>query len=130
LVPEGVRTLAPGSPGYRPRYEGSLFERDAAYHNGTVWPWLLGPFAEAVLRAGSFCAAAKGEARAILAPLLSRLLSHRSQHLDTAAASCGALGQIAEIFDADPPRRVQGCPAQAWSVAEMLRVLVMIHRAS
>jgi predicted glycogen debranching enzyme len=132
LTPEGLRTLSPGSPGYRPRYEGSLFDRDAAYHNGTVWPWLLGPYAEAVLRVGLFSNAARSEAKAVVAPMLSRLLAHRAHNgaNGNAATSCGALGQIAEIFDAEPPRRVQGCPAQAWSIAEMLRVLVMINRGS
>lgn len=121
LTPVGLRTLAPGEPGYQPRYEGSMFERDRAYHNGTAWPWLLGPYAEAVLRVGAFSPAARSEARAAIQPLIAMMSP------EGAVASAGCIGQIAEIFDAEPPHRPQGCPAQAWSVAEVLRVLVLIH---
>ncbi len=117
LTPHGLRTLAPGSPGYVPRLRGDMFERDKAYHNGTVWPWLLGPFAEATLRAGDFSPKAIESARAALAPLLTTLRTETT-------------GQLAEIYDAEEtkghPQRPDGCPAQAWSVAETLRVLVMI----
>jgi predicted glycogen debranching enzyme len=117
LTPRGVRTLAPDSDRYRPHFEGDMMSRDAAYHNGTAWPWLAGPYAEAELRADGFSDAARHRARAAIQPLLNTM--------DT-----GCLGQIAEVFDAeDRPGRGQvegGCPAQAWSVAETLRLLVMI----
>lgn len=117
LTPVGLRTLAPGSRGYQPRYEGDLFARDRAYHNGTVWPWLIGPYAEGVLRVGKFSPEARAEALAALAPLL--------QELTRRGDSPGPILQLAEIYDADEPRRPQGCPAQAWSVAEVLRVYAM-----
>lgn len=119
LTPVGLRTLDPADPGYRPTYRGPMRERDAAYHNGTVWPWLLGPYAEAVLRAGQFSAAARAEALAALRPLVAEMDRH-------------ALGQIAEVYDGDDsperPRGPGGCPAQAWSVAEPLRVMLMALR--
>jgi predicted glycogen debranching enzyme len=119
LTPHGLRTLAPGSKGYVPRLRGDMFERDKAYHNGTVWPWLLGPFAEATLRAGDFSPQAINAARTALAPLLNTLRTETT-------------GQLAEIYDAEDtktnPQRPDGCPAQAWSVAETLRVLAMITR--
>lgn len=115
LTPVGLRSLAPGEPGYRGRYEGRLFDRDAAYHNGTVWPYLIGAYASGVMRAGGGTPEAKAEARAALSPLIASL---------TTAGSCGAIGSLAEVFDADEPRRPQGCPAQAWSVAEVLRAFV------
>ena len=118
LTPMGLRTLAPGDPSYHPRYEGSMFQRDAAYHNGTVWPWLIGPYAEAVLRAGDFDERSKSDARAAIEPLLQCCLD----------GPC--IGQIPEVFDADDspslPRRWSGCPAQAWSVSELLRILAML----
>jgi predicted glycogen debranching enzyme len=109
-TPLGLRTLASGEPGYCPRYEGGVRERDVAYHQGTVWPWLLGPFVEAWVRVRGGTAKAKGEARRrFLTPLL--------QHLDEAG-----LGHISEIADAEPPHTPRGCPFQAWSVGEALRV--------
>ncbi|MBS0197504.1 MAG: glycogen debranching enzyme family protein [Planctomycetes bacterium] len=119
LTPMGLRTLAPGTCGYCSRYEGSLFERDRAYHNGTVWPWLLGAYAEAFMRHSEFNAPSRDEARDVLEPLARELLGVRD--------SAGPILQLAEIYDADEPRRPQGCPAQAWSVAELLRVLVMTY---
>jgi predicted glycogen debranching enzyme len=116
LTPMGLRTLEPVDPGYKPRYRGTMWDRDAAYHNGTVWPWLLGPYAEAVLRAGEFSTSARLEALGVLRPLIARLDRE-------------SLGQLPEVFDADDspedPRRPGGCVAQAWSVAETLRVLLM-----
>jgi predicted glycogen debranching enzyme len=67
LTPMGLRTLEPVDPGYKPRYRGTMWDRDAAYHNGTVWPWLLGPYAEAVLRAGEFSTSSRLEALGVLA---------------------------------------------------------------
>jgi glycogen debranching enzyme len=109
-TPLGLRSLAPGDAGYSPRYEGSVVQRDGAYHQGTVWPWLIGPFAEAWVRVRGETNAAKREARGkFLAPLLA--------HLDEAG-----LGHISEIADAEPPLTPRGCPFQAWSVGEALRL--------
>lgn len=115
VTPMGLRTLAPGSAAYRPRFEGDMMARDRAYHNGTVWPWLIGPFAEAVMRVGGFSEASRAEACWLIRPLIG-----------TMAGPGGCLGQIAEVYDAEEPRRAQGCTAQAWSVAEVLRVAALI----
>jgi predicted glycogen debranching enzyme len=116
FTPFGLRTLAPGERAYRARYEGGPDERDSAYHNGTAWPWLLGPWAEATLRSENFSDDARARVRAALAPMRDRLRA-------------GCLGQLAEIFDAEgsqaAPQRARGCPAQAWSVAELIRALVL-----
>ena len=110
LTPLGLRSLAPDEPGYAPHFRGGVRERDAAYHQGTVWPWLIGPFVEAWVRVRGGTAAAKREARErFLAPLLT--------HLDAAG-----LGHISEIADGDPPHVPRGCPFQAWSVGEALRL--------
>jgi predicted glycogen debranching enzyme len=109
-TPLGLRTLAPGEPAYRPRYEGNVHQRDGAYHQGTVWPWLLGPFVEAWVRVRGNSAKAKREAR-------TRFLTPLLRHLDEAG-----LGHISEIADAEPPHRPRGCPFQAWSVGEALRL--------
>ena len=117
LTPVGLRTLDPDDPEYRGRYEGDLMARDAAYHNGTVWPWLLGPYAEAVMRVDGFSGASRAEAGDALRPLIAWLDAGWSP------------GQLPEIFDGDDapdaPREPDGCPAQAWSVAETLRVWLM-----
>lgn len=110
LTPLGLRSLAPDHPDYAPRYRGGPAERDAVYHQGTVWPWLLGPFVEAWLRVHGDSPARRTEARArFLAPLL--------RHLEQAG-----LGHISEIADADAPHAPNGCPFQAWSVGEALRL--------
>jgi predicted glycogen debranching enzyme len=110
LTRMGLRTLAPDDPAYVPQYEGGVRERDAAYHQGTAWPWLMGPFAEAWVRVRGGTPAAKREARRrFLAPLL--------RQLDRAG-----LGHISEIADGDPPFTPRGCPFQAWSVGEALRL--------
>ena len=110
LTPIGLRSLAPGEPGYQPHYAGDGRDRDAAYHQGTVWPWLMGPFIEAWVRVRGETDAAKGEARKrFLEPLLT--------HLDAAG-----IGHLPEIADADPPHIPRGCPFQAWSVGEALRI--------
>lgn len=123
LTPFGLRTLAAGSPKYRPRFEGPLFERDGAYHNGTVWPWLLGPFCEAYLRVSDFSVDAKRRVRGWLTPLIDETLATAT----TARAGVVlSMRQVAEVYDADDgatPRRPDGCMAQAWSAAELLRVL-------
>jgi predicted glycogen debranching enzyme len=105
LTPFGLRSLASGEPDYAPHYQGNPRQRDAAYHQGTVWAWLIGPFIDAHYRV--YRDADKA---------LSYLDAFR-QHL---GAAC--LGQISEIFDAEPPFTPRGCFAQAWSVAEILRV--------
>ncbi|HVE77430.1 MAG TPA: amylo-alpha-1,6-glucosidase [Gemmatimonadaceae bacterium] len=109
LTPVGLRSLAPGSPGYAPKYWGNLRARDAAYHQGTVWAWLIGPWVDAWLRVHPGRVA---EARRFLDGLVA--------HLDDFG-----VGSVAEIFDADAPYAPRGCIAQAWSVAELLRCIVM-----
>jgi glycogen debranching enzyme len=123
LTPFGLRTLDRDDANYRGRYEGSMFERDRAYHNGTVWPWLIGPYCEAFLRIEEFSDDAKQRVRQILQPLLNELECTR---MENGQFMGGCLGQLAEVYDGDPPHRPGGCPAQAWSVAEVLRILTMI----
>ncbi|MBI4609784.1 MAG: glycogen debranching enzyme family protein [Candidatus Rokubacteria bacterium] len=113
LTSFGLRSLAPGHPQYRGRYGGGQLERDGAYHQGTVWGWLLGPFALAHLRAYGDPA----RARSFLLPM--------AQHLGDYG-----VGSIAEIFDGDPPFTPRGCIAQAWSVAETLRAWIEIGAAA
>ena len=108
LTPYGLRSLAPGDPSYRGRYEGGFFERDGAYHQGTVWAWLIGPYVEAYLRVNKFSPSACSTMRKLLEPLID--------HLDDAC-----IGSVSEIFDGDSPHTARGCVAQAWSVAELLR---------
>lgn len=110
LTPLGLRTLAPDDPAYVGRYVGGPKERDLAYHQGTVWPWLLGPFVEAWVRVRGSTPEAKREAR-------ERFLGPLFAHLDAAG-----LGHISEIADGDPPHPPRGCPFQAWSVGEALRL--------
>jgi glycogen debranching enzyme len=109
-TPMGPRSLAPGEPGYAPRYEGGPVERDGSYHQGTVWPWLAGPFVEAWVRVRGSTPEAIAEARdRFFNPLLTQL------------ERCG-LGHLAEIADAEPPHTPRGCPFQAWSMGELLRL--------
>jgi predicted glycogen debranching enzyme len=109
-VPLGLRSLAPGEPGYAPRYQGGVGERDGGYHQGTVWPWLIGAFVEAWVRVRGGTKEVKREARGrFLAPILA--------HLEEAG-----LGHISEIADAEAPHAPRGCPFQAWSVGEALRL--------
>jgi len=111
LTPIGLRSLAPGESGYAPRYEGGVRERDGAYHQGTVWPWLIGAFVEAWIRVRGNTNDAKDEAR-------TRFLPPLMEHLDQAG-----LGHVSEIADADSPHTPRGCPFQAWSVGELLRLM-------
>ena len=104
LTPVGLRTLSPDDPRFIPRYQGDRRQRDAAYHMGTVWPWLLGPYADACLRLR--CDAAVGRL----------LLTFQHNLLDA------GLGSISEIFDAVKPHTPRGGITQAWSVAEVLRI--------
>jgi predicted glycogen debranching enzyme len=107
LTPVGLRSLAPGHADYKPYYDGDLRARDAAYHQGTVWPWLIGPLIDVWLRVHGDRAGARR--------LLDGLLDHLGE---------GCLGSVSEIFDAEPPFTPRGCVAQAWSVAELLRAWV------
>ncbi len=104
LTPFGLRTLSPDDPRYQPQYRGDQRQRDAAYHMGLVWPWLLGPYIDAHLRIYGDPDAAR------------RLTEPFQAHLGDAG-----LGSISEVFEAEPPFRPAGCIAQAWSVAEVLR---------
>jgi len=108
LTPYGLRSLAAGDPEYRKVYRGNPYERDSAYHQGTVWPWLMGPFVDAYLNVF-------GESLESC-NYLETLFDPFRQHLSEAG-----LGSISEIFDADPPQLPKGCASQAWSVAEVLR---------
>jgi predicted glycogen debranching enzyme len=111
LTSYGLRSLAPSEPGYIGRYEGNAWRRDSAYHMGTVWSWLLGPFARAHYRV-------YGDAR-----LAMSFLNPIAQHLN---AAC--IGSVSEIFDGDAPHTARGCFAQAWGVAEVLRSWLFLER--
>jgi predicted glycogen debranching enzyme len=108
LTPFGLRTLSAHDPQYRGRYEGGPVERDSAYHQGTVWAWLLGPFITAYLRSYP-------DAREQASTWLAGFREHRNE---------AGLASISEIFDGDAPHTPRGCIAQAWSVSEILRVLL------
>jgi glycogen debranching enzyme len=110
LTPLGLRTLAPSDPAYRGHYNGSPLERDGAYHQGTVWPWLLGPFVEAWLRVHGGAADARMQAK-------TRFLDPLYAHLDHAG-----LDHLSEIADGDAPHAPAGTPFQAWSLGELLRI--------
>jgi predicted glycogen debranching enzyme len=109
-TPLGLRSLAPEEPGYVAHYQGGVRERDGAYHQGAVWPWLIGPFVEAWLRVRDGSENAKSEAR-------SRFLPPLLEHVNHAG-----LGHVSEIADAESPYTPRGCPFQAWSLAELLRL--------
>jgi predicted glycogen debranching enzyme len=108
LTPVGLRSLAPGHPDYKPKYYGDLRSRDAAYHQGTVWAWLIGPYIDAFLK------------------LYPDQLAQAHKFLDGFAPHLDeqSIGTISEVFDAEPPYTPRGCIAQAWSVAEVLRCWV------
>ena len=109
LTSYGLRSLSPDQDGYIGEYGGDQKQRDAAYHQGTVWGWLMGPFVDAYLRAYGRSAESLAAARSFLAPF--------EQHLNDAG-----LGSVSEIFEGNAPFAAVGCIAQAWSVAEVLRV--------
>ncbi len=111
LTPYGLRSLAPSDPQYRGRYTGGPESRDGAYHQGTVWPWLMAPFITAYIKVNGSSEVARGQAEIWLSGIKDHL------------ADAG-LGHISEIFEGDPPHRPCGCIAQAWSVAELLRATV------
>lgn len=114
LTPLGLRSLAPTAPGYRAHYAGGVRERDGAYHQGTVWPWLMGPFVEAWLRTHGHTPLARAEAR-------RRFLAPLQEHLATAGR-----GHISEVADAAAPHHPGGCPFQAWSLGEFLRLEALL----
>ena len=105
LTPVGLRSLSPDHKDYKPKYDGDLRARDAAYHQGTVWAWLIGPFIDAWLKVYPDDLEGAG-----------KFLDGFKPHLRDAC-----IGSISEIFDAEPPFTPRGCVAQAWSVAEVLR---------
>jgi len=111
VTPMGLRSLAPSDPAYCPRYEGGVVQRDGAYHQGTVWPWLIGGFIDAWLRVHGDDAVHRAEAR-------RRFLTALEAHLQTAG-----LGHVSEIADGDSPHTPRGCPFQAWSTGELIRML-------
>ena len=110
VTPFGLRTLSPRDPRYCGRYEGTLYDRDKAYHQGTVWPWLIGHYIKAYQRTYGI----SEETLAYCEDLLTGFLEHMKVN---------GLGTIAEVYDGDPPQRPLGCFAQAWSVAEVLRTI-------
>ncbi len=109
LTPVGLRSLDPADPAYRGTYSGGAVERDGAYHQGTVWPWLLGPYLTALVRVRGAAGRARGLA------ILDRFVPHLGE---------AGIGTVSEVFDGDPPHRPGGCIAQAWSVAEILRAAI------
>jgi glycogen debranching enzyme len=113
LTSYGLRSLARHDPRYVGRYEGDQFRRDSAYHQGTVWAWLLGPYALAHFRV-------YGDARRAQA-----FLEPMAQHLTD-----GCVGSISEIMDGDAPHGPRGCIAQAWSVAEILQTWCLLEQAA
>jgi len=109
LTPYGLRTLSPTDSSYQGRFEGNMTTRDTAYHNGTVWPWLIGPWCDAI----AHTCTTREQAIIEINTATTQLFTSLEQ---------GCIGQIAEIYDGDAPHHPHGCPAQAWSVAELLRV--------
>ncbi len=114
LTPFGLRTLSPDDDRYHGTYTGSQSSRDQAYHQGTVWPYLIGPFVEAYLKVHGSSRKSKKQAERFIEPLLTHL------------ASDDCIGQVSEIFDGDPPHKPKGCFAQAWSVAELIRAYLLV----
>ena len=115
LTPYGLRTLNAEDSHYKGRYEGHQRQRDEAYHQGTVWPYLMGPFVEAYLKVNGFDRKSRKKASEFIQPLMRHLTED------------GCLGQVAEIFDGDAPHRPRGCFAQAWSVAELIKAYRLIN---
>ena len=109
LTSVGLRSLAPHDPAFNPTYQGNAYQRDAAYHQGTVWAWLLGPYLTALVKVRGKTGRKQG----------LKWMPAVQDHLSTSG-----IGQISEIFDGDPPHAPRGCMAQAWSVAEIARAYV------
>jgi glycogen debranching enzyme len=112
LTPVGLRSLSPDHPEYKRTYHGDLKTRDAAYHQGTVWSYLIGPYVDAYLKVH----AQDPEARAAARKRLTGLVAHLGD---------AGIGSVSEVFDAEPPYAARGCIAQAWGVAELLRAWCM-----
>jgi predicted glycogen debranching enzyme len=112
LTPVGLRSLSPHHPDFKPSYHGDLMTRDAAYHQGTVWSWLIGPYVDALLRV--YPDGAREARRA-----LDGLIAHLGEN---------CIGYVSEVFNAEPPFTPGGCVAQAWGVAELLRCLLLTER--
>ena len=115
LTPYGLRTLAPSHPAYKGVFTGPQCERDSAYHQGTVWPYLIGPFVEATIKVRGSDRKTKRQAAEFIEPLLSHLTQD------------ACLGSVCEVFDGDPPHLPKGCVAQAWSVAELIRAYRLVN---
>jgi glycogen debranching enzyme len=115
LTPYGLRTLNVEDNRYRGEYTGSQRERDEAYHQGTVWPYLIGPFVQAYLKVNNLSQESKSKAAEFIEPLLQSLTED------------GCLGQVSEIYDGNAPHRPRGCFAQAWSVAELILAYQLIN---
>ena len=114
LTPLGLRTLSPDDTAYRPCCVGGVIERDGAYHQGTVWPWLIGPFVEAWLKVNGSTPATRAQAHGrFVAPLLAHL-------------GAAGLGHVSEIADGDAPHTPRGCPWQAWSLGELIRIIALL----
>ncbi|MBD0297347.1 MAG: glycogen debranching enzyme family protein [Flavisolibacter sp.] len=112
-TPKGLRSLSPDDNRYAPHYGGDAWHRDSVYHQGTVWSWLLGPYVDALFRTNGSSAA-----RTKSLKVIQNFLPHLSE---------AGIGTVSEIFDAEPPHAPRGCMAQAWSVAEILRVIKTYH---
>jgi len=115
LTPYGLRTLNVRNSRYKGTYTGTQQQRDEAYHQGTVWPYLIGPFVEAYLKVNEFSRKSRRKAAEFIRPLM--------QHL----TEDGCIGSVSEIFDGDTPHKPRGCIAQAWSVAELIRAYRLIN---
>jgi predicted glycogen debranching enzyme len=115
LTPYGLRSLSPKDPDYKGTYSGPQRRRDESYHQGTVWAWLIGPFIEAWLKVNEFSPQSRQKAQEFIEPLVKHLTEQ------------ACLGSISEIFDGEPPHEPKGCFAQAWSVAEVIRALLLIN---
>jgi len=115
LTPYGLRTLNVQNSRYKGTYTGTRRQRDEAYHQGTVWPYLIGPFVEAYLKVNGFSRKSKRKAAEFIQPLMQHLTEY------------GCLGSVSEIFDGDAPHEPRGCIAQAWSVAELIRAYRLIN---
>jgi glycogen debranching enzyme len=109
LTPVGLRSLSPQDPAFHPTYQGNSYQRDSAYHQGTVWAWLLGPYLTALVRVRGKTGQKQG------LKLVQAIENHLSE---------SGIGQISEIFDGDAPHAPRGCIAQAWSVAEIMRAYI------
>ncbi|HUW92144.1 MAG TPA: amylo-alpha-1,6-glucosidase, partial [Bacteroidales bacterium] len=112
VTPRGLRTLSPAEEGYKGQYVGTQEERDSAYHQGTVWPWLVGPFCDGWLKVYG----EGGVSR------VRKLITGFEETLTEAGIST-----ISEIYDGDPPHAPRGAISQAWSVSEILRILTILE---